>query len=269
MGSKSSKAKRHSPVKTNAVGVPRIPQEIIDEILDYLAADPDLRSLRSCALVSKSWVPSSRRHLFHTILFTMRDMDKWLKTFPVPEQSPAHYIRDLRVSTGGYGSSPGVFFEYIPWFTNVERVTLLGDGRWIPTFWRLPQSVTSLTVNTDATAFAQIQGIMLHLPNLNDLSLSGSLVPVDRRTLAGIGTTLSGKFGGQLRLLKGFVDKDIINMLLEVPTGLHFTEVEIRGTSECLIPTVRLAEACANTLVKFSYYVSYYCKYPLLCSSYF
>ena len=259
MGSRSSKAKRPTPVETRADFTPRTPQEIVDEILDHLAADSDHRSLRLCALVSKSWVPSCRRHLFHTILFTMRDMAQWLETFPVPEKSPAHYIRDLRMSTGGYDSSPEKFFEYTPWFRNVERVTLLGDGRWIPTLWRLPHSVTSLTINTDEAAFAQIQGIMTHLPNLDDLSLSGSPVPVDRRTLAGIGTTLNGRFGGQLRLLKGLVDKDIMNMLLEVPTGLHFTEMEVCGTNECLLPTVRLAEACAKTLVKFSYTVSCYC----------
>ena len=262
MGSKPSKAKRRTPVKTKAGIAPRIPQEIIDEILDHLAADSDHRSLSSCALVSKPWVPLCRRRLFHTVLFTMRDMTKWLETFPVPEQSPAHYIRDLRVSIGGFNCSPEMFFEYTPWFSNVERVTFLGDGRWIPTFWRLPESVTSLTINTDIATFAQIQGIMMHLPNLDDLSLSGSLVAVDRRTLAGIGAALSGRFGGRLRLLKELADKDTMNMQLEVPTGIHFTEVEVRRTSECLLPTVRLAEACAKTLVKLSYTVSFYCKSP-------
>ena len=145
MGSKSSKARRPAPAKTGkaipagtetaSAVAPRIPQEIVDEILDHLAADSDHRSLSSCALVSKPWVPSCRRHLFHTILFTTKDMAKWLETFPVPEESPALYIRDLRVSTAsGYDSSPEKFFEYTLWFRNVERVTLLGNGRWIPTF---------------------------------------------------------------------------------------------------------------------------------------
>ena len=198
----------------------------------------------------------------------MRDMGKWLKTFPAPEQRLAHYIRDLPVSTGsGYDGSPEKFFECTGWFRNVERVNLLGDGRWIPTFWRLPQSVTSLTINTDAAAFAQIQSMMMHLPNLDNLSLSGSLIPVDRRTLSGIGTTLSGGFGSQLRLLKGLVDKDIVKMLLEVPIGLHFTKIEVRGVSECLLPTVRLAEVCVETLFKFSYTVPFYCKSPFIWSS--
>jgi len=100
------------------------------------------------------------------------------------------------------------------------------------------------------------------LPNLDNLSLSGSLIPVDRGTLSGIGATLSGRFGGQLRLLKGFVDEDIMDMLLEVPTGLHFTEVEVHGTGEYHLPTARLTEACAKTLVKFSYTVPFYCKSP-------
>jgi hypothetical protein len=52
-------------------------------------------------------------------------------------------------------------------------------------------------------------------------------------------------------------------MLLEVPTGLHFTELHIRGTHESFLPTVRLAEACCKTLVKLSYTVSIHGKSPL------
>jgi len=100
----------------------------------------------------------------------------------------------------------------------------------------------------------------VQLPNLDDLSLSGSIVTVDRETLAGIGTALRGRFGGRSRLLKRHADNRVVNMLLEVPTGLNFTEVEIRGTHECLLSTVRLAEACCKTLVKLSYTVSAFCE---------
>jgi len=249
------------PMETKTIIVPRIPLEIMDEILDHLAADSDLGPLQSCALVSKSWVPSCRRHLFHTVLFTLGSILRWHKTFPVPEASPAHYIRDLRVWAGGSDGSPSLFFKYAPWITNVERVTLLGDGRWIPTFWRLPQSVTSLTMKTDASNLIQVRDIMAQLRNLDDLSLSGSVVTVDREgsTVVGIGTDLRGKFGGQLQLLNGYADEDAINVLLEIPTGLRFAEVEIRGTRGCLLSAVRLAEACCMTLVKLSYTASFQC----------
>ena len=261
MGPKSSKAKSPAPAESEVVVVPRIPQEIIGEILDYLAAD--LRSLRSCALVSKSWLPSCRRHLFHAIFFTS-ETAKWFETLQEPEESPARHVRDLRFSIRGYDGAPEKFFEYIPWFTNVEKVTLLGHGSfqplWIPWLWKLPQSVTSLTINAGVVAVAQIRDIIVQLPNLDDLSLSGSVVAVDRRRLVGIGTALRGRFGGQLRLLKGHADKDVMDMLLEIPTGLHFTDVQICGTRECLLSTVRLAEACCKTIVKVSYTVSVCCE---------
>ena len=96
-----------------------------------------------------TWVPSCRRHLFHTIFFTSRHMTRWLETFPVPEESPAHHVRDLRFSVGGPISVLERFFEHMPWFTNVEGVALSRYNTfkpfWLPSFWRLPQSATSLT----------------------------------------------------------------------------------------------------------------------------
>ena len=269
MDSKTSEAKHPTTVKTEVAIVPRVPQEIIDEILDHLAADisdfnSTVRSLRSCALVSKSWIPLSRRLLFHTIIFAPEDTARWLKMFPVPEESPAHHVRDLHLLVGGRNSVPEQFFEYTPWFTNVERMVLSGDGGlqplWIPSSWRLPQSVTSLTVKADTVTLALLQVIMGRLPNLDDLSLSGSILAADRRTTPGVKTVLRGRFGGRLRLIEGYASEDVINTLLEIPGGLHFTEVQIRSTRECLPPTVRLAEACAKTLVKFSYTTSFLCK---------
>ena len=261
MGSKLSKAKCPIFFKTKPAVVPGIPQDIIDEILDHLGTDSEgLKSLRSCSLVSKSWVSSCRRHLFHTISFTSAGPAKWVKMFPVPEKSPAHHVRDLRFSLGGYYDAPLKFFEYTPWFTSVEKMTLSGNGQfqlsWIPSFAKLPRSVTSLTIDANTVTLERIHEVMAQLPNLTDLSLSGSLAILDRGALPGIGKDLKGTFGGQLRLLKGHADANLINMLLEVPTGLHFREVYIRSMYECLLPSVRLVEACCKTLVKLSYTIA-------------
>ena len=267
MGSKTTKAKHTASAETKAVTIPRIPQEIIDEILDHLAADPRLRplGLQPCALVSKSWVPSCRRHLFYAIFFTPGDILRWLNTFPVPEECPAHHVRDLMFSLKGYYTAPQRFFEYVPWFENVERVTLLEhEGFWPPETLspgRLPQSATSLTIDADAATLLQIRDIMVQLPYLNDLSLSGFPAKVEGKTLQGMGATLGGRFRGKLRLLKGHANEDTINMLLEIPTGLHFAEVDICGTQMYLLSAVRLAEACGKTLVKLSYVTPTYGEY--------
>ena len=247
-------------VKT--VIIPKVPYDIVKEILDHLAADLDFASLQSCLLVSKQWVPLCRRHLFHTTHFTSRDIDKWLKTFPLLEESPARHVRDIRIWVGGPDRVPEMFFKYSPWFTNVERISLLGHGGILPlqepSLWRFPQSVTSLTINTSVVTLVRIRDIMALFPNLDDLSLSGYLIPVDGGELLGIGTALRGKFRGKLLLRDECADKDVMNMLLEIPTELCFTEVQIRCTGGCLLPTVMLVGACGKTLVKLSYTVTFH-----------
>ena len=255
MGSKPSKAKRRSiTVATKTTIIPivsktpqesRIPNEIIDEILNHLVADSSFgddslqKSLRSCSLVSISWIPSCRRHLFHTITFTSRNVAKWLETFPVPEESPAYHVKDLRFSLGGRCGAPEEFFKHTPWFTNAEKMTVTGNVMFpslgIPLFARLPQSVTSLAIEAGKIDLMQMRDIMVHLPNLNDLVLSGTVVVRFRKLLPGLGTVLMGRFGGELRIWNGRTDEDFVNMLLEVPTGLHFTKLHIYANRACLL----------------------------------
>ena len=103
MGSNTSKTELRTSVKTESVVVPiapRIPPEIVNEILGHL--DTDWKSLRSCSLVSKSWVPSCRRHIFHTTVIGLEGTARWLKRFPVPEESPARHVRDLHFTFEAY-----------------------------------------------------------------------------------------------------------------------------------------------------------------------
>jgi len=104
----------------------------------------------------------------------------------------------------------------------------------------------------------QIRDIIAQLPNLDDLSLSGYLIPEGGRALARIGTVLRGRFGGKLLLRNECADKDVMGMLLEARGGLRFTGVHIRCTDKCLLPTVRLVEGCDKTLVKLSYMVTFH-----------
>ena len=164
MGSKTSRAKRPletmlpTSLKTKAAIVPGIPQDIIEEILDHLGGDLVIslraRPLQSCALVSKSWVQPCRHHLFRTIFFTSVSVARWLETFPVPEESPVHYVRSLLLSFDERIGVPEDIFEYVPWFTNVVVVAFGGSNNfqslWTPSYLRLPQSATSLRIRANA-----------------------------------------------------------------------------------------------------------------------
>lgn len=261
-----SKAERQPiPVATETDTVPVvsiIPTEIIDEIFDNLIADSGSgdhddslqRSLRAYSLVSKSWVPSCRRHLFHTITFTSRNVARWLETFPVPEESPAWYVKDLRLSFGGHRGPPGEFFKHIPWFTNAEKMSVMPfPSLGVSLYGKLPRSVTSLTIEEGEIDLVQMRDIMAHLPDLNDLILSGTIVVRCKKPLPGLGTVLKGRFGGELKIWEGYTGKELVDMLLEVPTGLHFTKLCVSGNPARLVQTVRLAEACCESLVSFSY----------------
>ena len=101
---------------------------------------------------------------------------------------------------------------------------------------------------------------MAQLPNLNDLTLSGTVLAHESRGLSlELGAGLRGRFGGELEVRDGHtVSKELVDMLLEVPTGLHFTKIYIHAELSDLPQVVRLAEACCKTLVDFS----------CLCSTY-
>ncbi|KAF9645585.1 hypothetical protein BDM02DRAFT_3119989 [Thelephora ganbajun] len=244
MGSKTSKAKRPTSAETETIIIPvgpRIPQDIIDEILGCLALSSGFEltksletPLRSCSLVSKSWVPSCRRYLFYTIRFTARDMAKWLETFPVPKEDPAHYVRKLRLSFGGCHDVPREFFKHTQWFVNVERMVLEGyefnHPFKMPLFTRLPQSVTSLEIFALRIDLVRVWDVMAQLPNLDDLRLRGDVVE-DGKLWPGLGTALKAKFGGKLELYGEHTDEGVVDILLEVPTGLHFTETTTRLSS--------------------------------------
>ena len=221
-----------------AAATSMLPQEIIDEILDHLAAetdqDPRLEfSLRSCSLVCKSWVEPCWRHLFYKHYFNAERMRKWLQAFPAPEQSPARHVRRIHLNFTGSDDVLHKIAERIQGFTNLKSINVSKDRErqpmWMPLLVGLPQSVTSLRIMENLITLRQIREIITQLPNLNDLYLSGALTMTDRNNAQGIGKTLTAKFGGRLRLcpVDSLVcfDMDIVNMLLEIPTGLHFTYV--------------------------------------------
>ena len=116
--------------------------------------------LRSCSLVAKSLVPSCRRHLFRTITFTSQNVGGWLQTFPVPEESPACYVKDLCLLFGGRCDAPEEFFKHTPWFTNVEKMALKGNMMF-PS--RVVGSRETLERSFDFSRFPRLQTVTIDL----------------------------------------------------------------------------------------------------------
>ena len=57
---------------------PELPPEILDYIVELLHDDKTV--LKRCCVVSKSWIPRTRKHLFANIrLFTKKHLESWKK----------------------------------------------------------------------------------------------------------------------------------------------------------------------------------------------
>jgi hypothetical protein len=112
-----------------AMSGPSIPPEIWDYILDLLHGESE--TLRRCCLVSKSWVPRTRKHLFREILILFSaDVDAWKEAFPDPVNSPACYTHPLTV--GCEHVTAGVAAEEDGWiraFYNVVQLRIFGGMR--------------------------------------------------------------------------------------------------------------------------------------------
>ena len=99
---------------------PRLPPEISHCIVDLLCEEPKV--LKQCCLVSKLWVPRTRKYLFGRIEFERSaGVDAWKGAFPDPANSPAHHTCSLS-------------------FTCVEKVITAADaeeGSWTRAFSRV------------------------------------------------------------------------------------------------------------------------------------
>ena len=107
---------------------PWFPAEITDSIIDLL--HDKLGALRQCSLVSKSWVPCSRKHLFSRIVFRRpADVNTWKELFPDPANSPGYHTHSLfidcvEVFTVADAEEGG----WVQAFSNVVRLRVWNSG---------------------------------------------------------------------------------------------------------------------------------------------
>ena len=128
------------PTKTAMPACPRFPPEISDYIVDILQDADERETLKECCLVSKSWVPRARKHLFAAIQFPgLGYCMTWQEMFPDPTSSPACYTRSL--SFGSMLDIGNVVEEggWIQQFRNVVRLDLHHGTKNL--YFRFPQQL--------------------------------------------------------------------------------------------------------------------------------
>ena len=232
---------------------PQLPPELLELIVDHLHDEPT--TLRSCCLVSKSWVQRTRQHLFAGVEFDPEKspLESWVKTFPDPSNSPAHYTRSLSISglptPAASGSSTRTC---ICTFRNLERLTIsairLGygvRGTFVPLHGISP-TLQSLTVSDVIVPLSDVFDLICSFLSLDNLELTRITDCGDLNETWIIPPT-SPKLSGALRLRTLNETRSIIRHLLDLPGGLLFSKILAGYFFQAEI-TVDLVPRCFNTL---------------------
>jgi hypothetical protein len=244
---------------------PRLPVETLDHIIDQLHDTTD--ALRNCCLVSKSWIPRTRKHLFADIkLPTAESRQSWKKTFPDLSTSPAHYAKTLSVGYPGVVTSAEAG-AWIRGFSRVIHLTMASNGPLaysttasFVTFHGFSPIMKSLYVNLLALPFPQIFNLILSFPLLEDLALDASYCPRSGSSDVFEQPTGTPVFTGSLELFLRGGMKPVTHWLLSLPGGIHFRKFTWAWfLEEELSLMVALVEACSHTLESLTI-VPYFCE---------
>jgi hypothetical protein len=234
-----------------------LPPEILDSIVDLLHDEPE--SLEACCLVSKSWVPRARMHLFARIVFECpAHLEAWKEIFPDPANSPAHHTRFLvvhrpEVVTVADAEEGG----WILTFSNVERLELWNEvsagGLNLLPFQNFSPVLKSLRFNFDSFPLSKAFNLICSLPLLEDLSLKIGDVEIDDGDSTVFRPPTSPPLTGTLTLNLRRGGDYFVRRLLDLPNGLHFRDLLCTLTrSEGLRWVSALVEGCSDTLECFS-----------------
>jgi hypothetical protein len=242
-----------------------LPPEIIDHIVDHLHEEP--AALKACCVVSKSWVPRTRTHLFACIEFHAPKLhiELWKKTFPDSSNSPAHHtrhllIRGLSIVTAAdakvgawirpFKNLVHLHLEFLSW---EERVSL-------DPFHGLSPTLRSLRLTSSSP---DLFDLICSFPLLEDLTLISPSYGSDVWSTP----PTSPKLTGSLNLTNFEGISPVVRRLLDLPGGLHFAKVAVASIDADAGLTTDLVARCSDTLESLSIDVCSPCAFPLTSMS--
>ena len=255
----------NSAVAETAMSNLHLPAEILDHIVDHLHDTED--TLRSCCLVSKSWIARARKHLFAHIWFhTIRDVLSWKRAFPDPSTSPAHYAKTLSIDGSAVftaaDAEAGGYIGSLSCVTSLEA----GADRTEPDFDQLATplapfhgfspAIKSLCLIVPALPLSQIFNLILSFPLLEDLDVilfedssdNGNGSEEDEMPTATQPPSPS-MFTGSLDLCLSEEMELFARRLLSLPGGIHFRNLTLTWLhEEDYLLTTALVEGCSHTL---------------------
>ena len=229
-----------------------LPSEIHDAVIDQLYDEPT--TLKACCLVSKSWIPRSRRHLSARVEFDNQEhpFESWMKTFPDPSNSPAHYTRRLSVSylpeasvslaTGddwirAFCNVIHFHFERIPWAASVDPgLPLAPLFGFSPTLRSLRLTSTSFEVFDFVCSFPLLEDLALVDLRPEGGTLGRSAPPTSPKLTGSLDLSATGGIHSATRRLLGFQD------------GLRFAKITVSCIGRDFGSATDLVSRCFDTL---------------------
>ena len=225
-----------------------LPQEIVDLIIDLLHDEP--ATLKACCIVSKSWIPRTRKHLFARVEFdpTSHTLASWMKAFPDPWNSPAHHTHSVTVYH--FLTVTSTDAEVASCFRAFRNVVRLHFKFFV---WRnhepplVPFYGFSYTVRSLHLAYTSFEvfDLVCSFPLLEDLAL------VNFRHWSGTkwsAPSTSPKLTGSLDLSSVGEICLAIRRLLEFPDGLRFAKITASYFDGDIKSMTDLVSRCSDTL---------------------
>ena len=241
---------------------PCLPAEVLDHVVDLLQNTE--HALRNCSLVSKSWIPRARKHIFADIRLDAKGLRSWRETFPDPSASPASYAKILFVNyLEVFAAADIEAGGWIRAFSHVVDLKLSGTRLTfadeppepLVPFHGTPPSTESLGEKAPILSSSQIFDFILSFPLLEDLTVSVHGVPTDGGPDASPTTDHPSipPMTGSLRFLQpGIHQREVMpfaRRLLSLPGGIHFQKLSLTLFCEEDVLLIRaLVAQCSQTL---------------------
>ena len=205
--------------------VPRLPPEVVDDIIELL--HDDRIALHRCCLVLKSWIPRARSHLFTKIKLDKKSSPKaWGELFPDPTKSPAGHVRTLFISGVDFQVEGAEESGWIQSFIKVTHFIVYGiKNAKLKFFHNFSPALKSLHVSSDSGPLSDILALACSFPLLEDLKYR-NFQPIKSIDQGGAAfqPLSSPAFNGTLTL-EGYWLEAITIQMLNLSCGLHFKKI--------------------------------------------